>query len=216
MVRHQRLFITISFLAFLATFVACSSKSSTPVSVTPAETESDTSSSEYYDPSVFDSTTVDNLYDTSTASDELPVTSATDPALTTQSQMCLAGSTSSSNSTSYNPSWYTGGSTSLPNTCLSPQGGTYGQDMLFELGLDSFGAMQSCYSMVMAQGPNACSSGMDVNTIFKMTRMALVRCFRNILDQQMALVQWAPQQEQSYQNTDSTLFLLLNLFSQDN
>lgn len=87
-------------------------------------------------------------------------------------------------------------------------------DMLLDYGMGTFGSMDNCYRYVVNRAKPYCTNDTNASQIFQMSKMALVRCFRNILKQQMQLAQWQPEQQQSYNSTDQSLFLLLSLFSQ--
>lgn len=245
MTLHKEFFFrslrTVTFVTALG-LASCTTKNTGDnVAVEPADTSEQT----YVDTSTSSEVSTDsvnnsNLFDTATTSDTAPAgtTTSTNSTTTvnyapysTASQYCLNGmpyststtgttSTSSTSTTSTNstgqPYWYGQGTAGLSTACVDPsQNLRITDDMMMNWGLQSFNSMQSCYEIVMARAPQYCSQGTDASTIFKMARMAMVRCFRGILRQQMNLVRWAPEQTQSYQTNDQSLYLLLQLFSQE-
>lgn len=94
-------------------------------------------------------------------------------------------------------------------------GDSFGEDDLYGAGLGGFNRMQACYQTVMSMAPQYCTAGYDVNQVFQMSQMALVRCFRIILKQQMRMAHWNRPQMEAYQENDQSFYLLLQLFSQD-
>lgn len=225
--------LEILVLSFALILVGCSSRS-TPVSVEPVtDTQADTDSDYDYDYNYQQaSSTNSNLWDTTTTNDPVasPTPSPSPSPVTTgypstpSPWTCLNGNSGyqappTTTTNSNTPPWYTGTAPSyngISNACFKPDwGGVFGDDMLFEAGLGSFGAMQTCYETVMSKGPQYCAAGYAADQVFQMAQMALTRCFRHILRQQMQVAQWAPPQQQTYQTSDTYMYLLLQLFSQD-
>lgn len=213
---------TFAFLTALG-LANCTTKKGTEVDIQAAPTVDGSQ----YDPStsINANTSNGNLFDTAVTGDVPPTTgtsttlnptswaSLNPPPYTTNSQYCLNGSYPVFPTSQPPPSG--AGTSYFPTSCLGPNPTqppppqTY-----YNWTAQSFDAMQACYDTVMASSQNYLAQGIDAETLFQSTSMALVRCFRDILNQQMTIMPWSPDQVQSYQYNDASMYYILVSFAQ--
>lgn len=148
-----------------------------------------------------------DLFATTTTSDLQPVNVSTTSSNTVSSttQMCLNGTQATSTNSS------------LQAVCYDTNA-QYRSDLdLYNMGLGSFGSLDACVSFVRNNVQTFCSAqtlvATDQAAKMQAARMALVRCFRRVLMEQMRFAQWQPEIKQNYNYNDTLLFLLLQLFS---
>ena len=171
-----------------------------------------------------------NLFDTTTGSDRLPIGGTTGnittTGLTSADQACLTQDSGLVPDDGTGGAYYfrsaSSGSTGTsisgtnPLACYNSNGQQYlGPESFFNAGISSFGLMSQCYQQVAAYAPQAGWSQAQVQQHFVGARMAMVRCYREIEQQQLAFANWSQPQKQAYQQTDNTMFVLLTLFAQD-
>lgn len=206
-VRH--LGYTICIVLSLTT--ACSSRKTSTVSQPPAPEVS---------PPIDDTTSTPgtdntNLFDTNTSSDTAPTGGSTISTITQTEQSCLTNNSSlasggyyavDTSSSSVEPTTTANSS----NICLSHGGNSLSD--FYEMGEDSLGGMMNCYERVVSIRPNPT----NISANFRGARMALLRCFRRIVQWQMQSMAWQQEQKQSFQTTDLILFLLMKFVSQQN
>lgn len=219
----MRRHLEILVLCFSLCYVGCSTKSN-QVAVEPAaQTQANTNDDDYNYNYENAQNTNSNLWDTTTTNDTpapsptpIPTPSPTPVSSYNPPQWaCLYGQgqpyPANNGSVANPPEWYQG---SMPTNCFDGNwGGTFGNDMLYDSGVGSFGAMQTCYETVMAKSPQYCSAGYTADQVFQMSQMALIRCFRHILNQQMKVAQWSQPQQQTYQTNDAYMYYWLQLIA---
>jgi len=85
----------------------------------------------------------------------------------------------------------------------------------FGMGMNTMGKMSQCHQWVAAYDPSKGLIGGTIESHFQAAQMALVRCFRNISQQNTSQqTYWSQGQNELYQQTDSGLYQLLQMFSQ--
>ncbi|MBI3296208.1 MAG: hypothetical protein HYZ71_15895 [Deltaproteobacteria bacterium] len=151
------------------------------------------------------------LFNTSTSSDpqpqvqpgyaQQPYAQSALACLTTQSPYSYYGQGATLLSGSSNPG------------CVAPQSAPYGQDIFMQQALSSLGGMQNCFNAVVAVQPTSADPA-ALAIHFQGAKMALVRCYRQVLRGQIAVAQWASAPTGQFNQVDANLYYMLSGFSQ--
>lgn len=128
---------------------------------------------------------------------------------TSQEIACLGGSAPS------NSGYYT--QNPGLSACVQPSSQHLDEDYFFNTTVQSYESMSACYEHVRTAqqrlfAGNAALSPEQTKQAFKAGRMALVRCFRGILRNQMQAAQWNRNQYQNFSNVDTQLWTMLREF----
>jgi hypothetical protein len=166
-----------------------------------------------------------NLFDTSLTNTEASqagtTTTAADAAsATTTTPICV-----DPNQSVLGSSTGTSTSNALPSACYT-SGYYLPQNSLYSIGYQSYGSMDYCFRLVMSYGQQSCGgyhtmqspttttttsfAAPNYAALFQSAQMALVRCYRQVLAQQMMAAQWAPDQGQSFEGNEMMMMFLFN------
>lgn len=228
--------LTLSMVAV----VACSSSSRQTATTTGTDDtlpdfDTDSLGSDTFDTSTLPD--IDTLFDSDTTTDPLPEDVAQIPVEVSDNEFsCLAsdtgfgfpGTTFGTTSGSTNPSDFfpganfaidprTGLETNSASTqslsCLDPRfGGTgFDQNPLFNASANSFGLMNICVQIAAANPPRQGASQQEVQYTFAIAQLAMIRCFREINQQQAQVIPWAQPQVAAFQRTDHNLWTLISI-----
>jgi len=213
--RHARFILT--YILFLQIFVSCGGKRDIDPNTTLGD---DFPSGQFAPQSNFNDYFQPNI----TPSDQQGQTGniSTLSVPSSSEQACLTGtggglfSTGSGNLGDYNSGYFlygshdTSGTTQTSNACYSS--GDYTQNYLYQMGVWSYGQIGQCLGMVLSQQP---ASDAQAASAFQMGEMALLRCYRGILQQHSTALPWNVEQRQVFQHQDQVLYwMLLQAFNQ--
>lgn len=179
-----------------------------------------------------------SLFDSTLSTDTAPAGGTTASPLAAPAQVCLNSDqallgypssqypfaySSSSGSSAFTPSGssssypyssstypYTSTSSNVAPACVN------GADpnQFFNAGLSGFSSMESCYQLVASNAPSPYDQNQsDIDYAFLTGQLAMVRCFRNILRQQMGQFNWGPDVQQGFQGNDGAFYLMLTLLA---